>query len=105
MMTAAAMLPLKGRRWGDRNDDDGKEEVVEVRWTTTTRPLRRWEVAAGETADSRSPQGGRRMGAVTRKSEKTRGGNYDGGGNVVSQKQAVGRSARRRWWRWMTTTR
>jgi hypothetical protein len=30
------------------------------------------------------------MGAVTTKSAKTRGGNYDGGGNVVSRKQAVG---------------
>ena len=34
-----------------------EEEVVEVRWTTTTRPSRRWEVAAGERAGSRSPQG------------------------------------------------
>ena len=30
MMTAAAMLPREGRRWGDREDDDGDEEVVEV---------------------------------------------------------------------------
>jgi hypothetical protein len=30
------------------------------------------------------------MGAVTMKSAMTRKGNYDGGGNVVSQKQAVG---------------
>ena len=64
MMTAAAMLPREGRRWGDRDDDDGKEEVVEVRLTTTTRPPRRREVAAGERAGSRSPQGGRQMGAV-----------------------------------------
>jgi hypothetical protein len=35
------------------------------------------------------------MGVVTTKSAKTRGGNYDGGGNVVSRKQAVGRSRRR----------
>jgi len=95
MMTAAAMLPCKGRRWGDCDNDDGEEEVVEVRWTTTMRPSRRWEVAAGERAGSRSPQGGRRMGAVTTKFAKTSGGNYDGGGNVVSQKQAVGRSRRR----------
>ena len=92
MMMAAAMLPREGRRWGDRDDDDGKEEVVEVRWTTTTRPSRHREVAAGERAGSRSPQGGRRMGVVTTKLAKTRGGNYDGGGNVVSRKQAVGRS-------------
>ena len=57
MMTAAAMSPCEGRRWGDRDDDDGKEEVVEVRWTTTTRPSRRREVAAGERAGLRSPQG------------------------------------------------
>jgi hypothetical protein len=57
MMTAAAMLPRKGRRWGNRDDNDGKEEVVEVRWTTTMRPLRRREVAAGKRAGSRSPQG------------------------------------------------
>jgi len=65
MITAAAMLPREGRQWGDRNDDDGEEEVVEVRWTTTMRPPRRREVAAGKRAGSRSPQGGRRMGAVT----------------------------------------
>jgi hypothetical protein len=65
MMTAGAMLPCKGRRWGDRDDDEGEEEVVEVRWTTTTRPSRRREVAAGKRAGSRSPQGGRRMGGVT----------------------------------------
>jgi hypothetical protein len=47
-MTAGAILPRKGRRWGDRDDNDGEEEVVEVRWTTTTRPLRRREVAAGK---------------------------------------------------------
>ena len=40
MMTAAAMLLREGRRWGDCDDDDGEEEVVEVRWTTTTRPSR-----------------------------------------------------------------
>ena len=40
-MRAAAMLPREGRWWGDRDDNDGKEEVKEVRWTTTTRPLRR----------------------------------------------------------------
>ena len=49
---------------------------------------------AGEKVGSRSPQGGRRMGAVTMKLAKTRGGNYDVGGNVVSQKQAVGRLRR-----------
>jgi hypothetical protein len=57
MMTAAVMLPREGRRWGDRDNDDGEEEVVEVRWTTTTRPSWRREVAAGERAGSRSPQG------------------------------------------------
>ena len=57
MMMAAAMLPCKGRQWGDRNDDDGEEEVVEVRWTTTVRPSRRREMAAGKRAGSRSPQG------------------------------------------------
>jgi len=31
LMTAGAMLPREGRRWGDRDDDDGEEEVVEVR--------------------------------------------------------------------------
>jgi hypothetical protein len=30
MMTAAAMLSREGRWWGDRNDNDGEEEVVEV---------------------------------------------------------------------------
>ena len=84
MMTAAAMLPREGRRRGDRDDDDGEEEVVEVRWTTTTRPSWRQEVAAGKRTGLRSPQGGRRMGAVRMKSAKTRGGNYDGGSNVVS---------------------
>ncbi len=93
-MTAGAILPRKGRRWGDRDDDDGEEEVVEVRWTTTTRPLRHREVAAGKRVGSRSSQGGRRMGTVTTKSAKTRGGNYDGGGNVVLRKQEVGRSRR-----------
>ena len=29
-MTAAARLSRESRRWGDRNDDDGKEKVVEV---------------------------------------------------------------------------
>ncbi len=53
MMTAAAMLPSEGRRWGDRDDNGGEEEVVEVRWTTTTRPSWRREVAAGERAGSR----------------------------------------------------
>ncbi len=57
MTVAAAMLRCEGRRWGNRDDDDGKEEVVEVRWMTTTRPSRRREVAAGERAGSRSPQG------------------------------------------------
>jgi hypothetical protein len=57
MMTAAVMLPREGRRWGDRDNDDGEEEVVEVRWTTTTRPSWRREVAAGKRAGSRSPQG------------------------------------------------
>jgi hypothetical protein len=57
MTAAAAMLPREGRRWGDRDDDDGEEEVVEVRWMTTTRQSRRREVAAGERAGSRSPQG------------------------------------------------
>ena len=91
-MMAAAMLPRKGRWWGDHDDDDGEEEVVEMRWTTTTRPSRHQEVAAGERVGSRSPQGGRLMGAVTTKLAKTRGGNYDGGGIVVSRKQAVGQS-------------
>jgi len=95
IMTVAAMLPHEGRRRSDRNDDDGKEEVVEVRWTTITRPPRRREVAAGKRMGLRSPQGGRRMGAVTTKSAKTCGGSYDGGGNVVSRKQAVGQSRRR----------
>ncbi len=49
-MTAAAMLSRESRRWGDRDDDDGEEEVVEVRWMTTTRPSRCREVAAGERA-------------------------------------------------------
>jgi hypothetical protein len=30
MMTAAAMLSREGRRLGNRDDDDGEEEVVEV---------------------------------------------------------------------------
>ena len=93
-MMEAVMLSRESRRWGDRNDDDGEEEVVEVRWTTTTRPLRHREVAAGKRVGSRSSQGGRRMGTVTTKSAKTRGGNYDGGGNVVLRKQEVGRSRR-----------
>ena len=63
-MTAAVMLSRESRRWGDHDDDDGEEEVVEVRWMTTTRPSRRWELAAGERAGLRSPQGGRQMGAV-----------------------------------------
>ena len=81
---------------------------MEVRWTITTRPSRRQEVAAGKRAGSRSPQGGWRMGAVTTKSAKTRGGNYDGqccltkacGGAITTTM-----TARRRWWRWTTTTR
>ena len=64
MMTATAMLPCEGRWWGDRDDDDGEDEVVEVRWTTMTRPSRHREVAAGKRASSRSPQGGRWMGVV-----------------------------------------
>ena len=56
-MTAAVMLSRESRRWGDRDDDDGKEEVGEVRWMTTTRPSRCQEVAAGKRAGSRSPQG------------------------------------------------
>jgi len=46
---------------------------------------------AGDRMGSRSPQRGRQMGAVTTKLAKTRGGNYDVGGNVVSQKQVVER--------------
>ena len=95
MMTAASILPCEGRQWGDPDDDDGKEEVLEVRWTTTTRPSRRREVTAGKRAGSRSPQGGRWMGAVTTKSTKTLEGNYDGSGNVISRFQAGGRSRRR----------
>jgi hypothetical protein len=30
MMTAAAMLSRESRRWGDRDNDDGEEKVVEV---------------------------------------------------------------------------
>jgi hypothetical protein len=30
MITLAAMLSHESRRWGYRDDDDGKEEVVEV---------------------------------------------------------------------------
>ena len=56
-MTAAVMLSRESRRGGDRDDDDGKEEVGEVRWMTTTRPSRCQEVAAGKRAGSRSPQG------------------------------------------------
>ena len=29
-MPAAEMLSQEGRRWGNRNDNDGNEEVVEV---------------------------------------------------------------------------
>ena len=29
-MMAAAMMSQEGRRWGDCDDNDGKEEVVEV---------------------------------------------------------------------------
>ena len=29
-MTAAEMLSQEGRRWGNSNDNDGNEEVVEV---------------------------------------------------------------------------
>ena len=31
MMTAAAMLPREGKGWGDCADNDGEDEVVEVR--------------------------------------------------------------------------
>jgi len=65
---------------GVQRDESGRGEEEEAMMT----------VAAGKRADLRSPQGGWRMGAVMTKSAKTRGGNYDGGGNVVSQKQAVG---------------
>jgi hypothetical protein len=30
MMSAAALLSREGRWWGDCDDNDGKEEVVEV---------------------------------------------------------------------------
>jgi len=101
MMAVAMLLPREGRRWGDWDNGDGKEGVMEVRWTTTTRPSRRQEVAAGKRAGSRSPQGGQRMGAVTTKSAKTHGGNYDGGSNDVVLQKPV----RWRWWRWTATTR
>jgi len=29
-MMSAAMLSREGRRWGNRNNNDGEEEVVEV---------------------------------------------------------------------------
>ena len=57
-MTTAAMLSRECRRWGDRDDDDGKEEVVEVDDNNET--VAASGVAAGERAGTRSHQGGRR---------------------------------------------
>ena len=41
-MTAAAMLSCESRRWGDRDGDDGEEELLEVddndEMTTTSAP-------------------------------------------------------------------
>ena len=96
-MMAAAMLSRESRRWGYRDDDDGKEEVVEVDDSDETiaesggggRQKGGFKESLRRTARSTAPTG--RMRAVTAKSTKTRGGNADGGGNVVLRRQAVGR--------------
>ena len=49
-----------------------------------------FEESLRKTARPTAPTG--RMGAVMAKSTKTRGGNDDGGVNVVLRRQAVGRS-------------
>jgi hypothetical protein len=90
-MTATAML----------SRDDDEEELVEVDDNNKTVPAlggggRRkggFEESLRRTARPTALTG--RMGAVTAKSTKTRGHNDDGGGNVVSRKQAVGLSRRR----------
>jgi len=49
MMMVAAMLPHKGRRWGNPADNDSEEEVVEVRWRQRQdrRGVGRWWQAKG----------------------------------------------------------
>ena len=56
MMMVAGMLSRKGRRWGNRDDDDGKDEVVEVDDNNET--VVAAGVVAGKRAGSRSPQDG-----------------------------------------------
>ncbi len=98
MMTVAALLSCKGRRWGNHDNNDSKEEVVEVEVDNNNETVvvlggggRRkggFEESSRRTARPTAPTGW--TGAVTTKSTKTHGGNYDGGGNVVLQRQAVG---------------
>jgi hypothetical protein len=100
-MTAAAMLSHKSRRWGYRNNDDSEEEVVEVDDNKETvaasggggRRKGGFEESLRRMARPTAPTG--RMGAVTAKSTKTRRCKDDGGSNVVSRRQVVGRSQRR----------
>ena len=54
MMIAAGMLSCEGRPWGDCDDDDGKEKVVEVDDNDET-----VAASAGKRAGSRNLQGGR----------------------------------------------
>ena len=101
MMTAAAILSRKSRLWGYCDDDDSEEEVVKVDDNDETvaasggggRQTGGFEESLRRTARPTALTG--RMGVVTAKLTKTRGGNDDGGGNVVSRMQAVGRSRRR----------
>jgi len=97
-MTAAAMLSRKSRRWGYHDNDDSKEEVVEVDDNNETitalggggRQKSGFEESLRRTVRPTAPTGW--MGGVTAKSTKTRGGNDDVSGNVVSRRQAVGQS-------------
>jgi hypothetical protein len=97
MMTAVALLSCEGRRWGDRDDNDGEEEVVEVEVDDNEETVvasggggRRkggFEESSRRRARPKAPSG--RLVSVSTKSTFPRGGNDDGGGNVVLQRQAV----------------
>ena len=76
-MMAVAMLSRKSRQWGYRDNDDGKEEVVEVDDSDETVAASRgggrrkggFEESLRRTARPTAPTG--QMGVVTMKSMKT----------------------------------
>ena len=55
-MTVSSMMPRKGRQWGDRDVDDGKEEVVEVNDNDKTTMISAPPPCPPPTGDSKTAQ-------------------------------------------------